>query len=181
MIGTDRTFMLLVIAQRVCGSTPLNLTHAWWSTLWYSVVTANDTPLLPLRVVRWCGLYPNLSSDWWVTVLFIYIFMICWPHSNPLASSAPIRVIKLYFSLRNRNLVSSTLELTYYIWQDDPEGNSWLLGPIRVVLRKFIPKNWNPPFHLPINRHTTCKICSKMTHNVTVGYKRADQSGQKIF
>ena len=27
----------LVSVQRVCGSTPLNLTHAWWSTLWSSV------------------------------------------------------------------------------------------------------------------------------------------------
>ena len=37
MKGTDRTFMHLVSVQRVCGSTPLNLTHAWWTTLWPSV------------------------------------------------------------------------------------------------------------------------------------------------
>jgi len=45
------------------------------------------------------------------------------------------------------------------IWQDGPEGNSWLLGSIRVVLRKYIPKNWNPRSQLSISRHTTCKIC----------------------
>ena len=43
--GTDRTFMHLVSVQRVCGSTPLNLTHALWSTLWSSVaMTTIDTP-----------------------------------------------------------------------------------------------------------------------------------------
>jgi len=30
----------------------LNLTHAWWYTLWPVWPTANDTPLIPLGIVR---------------------------------------------------------------------------------------------------------------------------------
>ena len=31
---------------------------------------------------------------------------------------------------------------------------------------------------LPINRHKTCKICTKMTYNVIAGYYRAGQNAQ---
>ena len=33
----------------------------------------------------------------------------------------------------------------------------------------FWPQKWIPHAKLPINRHTTCKKCTKMTHNVMVG------------
>ena len=52
---------------------------------------------------------------------------------------------------------------------------------LHMVLRKFIPKNWNPQAQLPISDKHHAKICCKMTYNVTVGYQQANQSGQKIF
>ena len=36
----------------------------------------------------------------------------------------------------------------------------------------------DPCAQLPINRHTTCKICGKMTHNGTAGYQRSGQNAQ---
>ena len=91
-----------------------------------------------------------------------------------MASSAPIRVLKLiFFYLKKRIVVSSTPESTYYmqnIWQDDPEGDCWLLAPRSEYSYKSIYQEMDPCAQLPKNRHTTSKICGKMTHNGTAGY-----------
>ena len=74
MKGTDRTFMHLVSVQRVCGSTPLNLTHAWWPTFWPTVANLQWHPATPFGgcAVIWALPKPlfGLMGD-----CFIYLFI----------------------------------------------------------------------------------------------------------
>jgi len=82
MKGTDRTFMYLVSVQQVCGSTPANLTHAWWSTLWPTVANRQWHPatLFGGSVVMWALPKPlfGLMGDCFI-YLFIYWLLLYYP------------------------------------------------------------------------------------------------------
>ena len=43
-------------------------------------------------------------------------------------------------------------------------------APVRMLQYLFWPQKWIPRAKLPVNRHTTCKKCTKMTNNLMVGY-----------
>ena len=60
---------------RVCGSKPLNLTHAWWYTLWPVWPTINDTPLLPLGMVEVMWALP-ITLFGQMGDCFIYLFIL---------------------------------------------------------------------------------------------------------
>ena len=72
-----------------------------------------------------------------------------------------------------------TCKLTHNLknmWLDDPKRNSWLLAR-RSECSNYIFDTRNR-IPVPNNRHTTCKICGKMTHTVTSSYQRADHTTQ---
>ena len=75
MKGTDRTFIYLVSVQRVCGSTPLNLTHAWWYTLRPRVANRQWHPATPFgdSAVTWALPKPlfGLMGDCFIYLLII--------------------------------------------------------------------------------------------------------------
>ena len=65
--GTDRIFMHVVSVSLFCGSTPLNLAHAWWSTLWSSVANHQWYSATSFSA------FPSLRIDGWLFYLFIYL------------------------------------------------------------------------------------------------------------
>ena len=71
--------------------------------------------------------------------------------------------------------------------RDDPRTPDELPDPhLDQILPVVLPEQTGSLSHfyslflVPQNRHTTCKTCDRMTHNVTTGYRRAGQNA-RIF
>ena len=73
--STDRTLINLVSVQWVRGRPPLSLSCAWWSILWSLWSATSDSLLFSLELVWWDRLNPNLSSDCWGTIIYLFIYL----------------------------------------------------------------------------------------------------------
>ena len=73
--STYRTLINLVSVQWVRGRPPLSLSCAWWSVLWSLRSATSDALLFSLELVWWDRLNPNLSSDCWGTIIYLFIYL----------------------------------------------------------------------------------------------------------